>query len=420
MPPLNEKFSDAKNIDKIAMLSIHSSPAGELGTRDTGGMSVYIRELAKEFGYLGILVDVFTLSQTQSSPSIISLFNNVRLINLNVKSDQLIFKENLFDYLPAVLQAFNQTVKKESLRYDLIHSHYWLSGILGNQIKQIQGIPHVTTFHTMGAVKNRACLQESEPDFRIKQEKELAAACDRIIASTRNEAHELISLYHAKNEKIGVVPAGVNLELFQPMNQSAARRKLGLHGKEQLLLYVGRYVPVKGLDRLLKIMPHINNAKQDQHRFKLLVIGGDDENEQLPSVIRGLNIEKAVALLGRKDQALLPAYYSAADMLVVPSYHESFCLAGLESLACGTPVVTAPVGGLPEIINPTNGYVLEEPADKAMAAAIIKVADSQRQGRFNPNQIRASVLDYSWKNTAKLMLAEYQKVTKGNRFENQG
>lgn len=411
MSRFNEKFSDSKGICKIAMLSIHSSPAGELGTRDAGGMSVYIRELAKEFGNLGILVDVFTLCQNQDSSAIIPLFKNVRLISLNVNADQQITKENLFDYLPAVIEAFNETVEKEGVIYDLLHSHYWLSGALGNQIKQTRRIPHVTTFHTMGAAKNRACVQESEPDFRIEQEKELAAACDRIIASTQNEAQELTSLYHAAAEKIGVVPAGVNLELFQPLDKAATRRKLGLNGKEQLLLYVGRYVPVKGLDRLLKIMPDINDSKQDQNRFRLLVIGGDDENEKLTSIIRKLNIQTAVNLIGRMDQKFLSAYYSAADMLVVPSYHESFCLAGLESLACGTPVVATPVGGLPDIINHKNGCVLAEDSHRAMTEAITRVADCQRQGRFSQKHIRASVQDYSWTNTAKLMLAEYQKVT---------
>ena len=128
------------------------------------------------------------------------------------------------------------------------------------------------------------------------------------------------------------------------------------------------------------------------------------------SLIRDLNIQKAVTLIGRIDQKLLPAYYSAADMLVVPSYHESFCLAGLESLACGTPVVATPVGGLPAVINRQNGCVLAEDNDRAMAEAIVRVANNQRQGCFSPKHIRASVQGYAWSNTAKLMLSEYQKV----------
>ena len=149
------------------------------------------------------------------------------------------------------------------------------------------------------------------------------------------------------------------------------RRKLGFNGNEQLLLYVGRYVPVKGLDRLLKIMPHINNQNRDKHRFRLLVIGGDDENETIIyHVSKVLNIQKAVALIGRIDQELLPAYYSAADMLVVPSYHESFCLAGLESLACGTPVVATPVGGCRRSSIVPMGVFWPTDNDRAMAEAI--------------------------------------------------
>jgi len=392
------------------MLCIHSNPVGELGTRDTGGMSVYIRELARELSKIGVLVDVFTLCRNHSASSIIPLFKHVRLISLKVKAEEPITKENFFDYLPAVLQAFNETAEKEGLSYDLIHSHYWLSGVLGNHIRRMRGIAHATTFHTLGAVKNRFCPNELEPDFRIEQEKELTTACDRIIASTQREAHDLISLYHASAEKIGIVPAGVNLKLFQPLDKAASRRKLGFNDNENLLLYVGRYVPVKGLDRLLKIMPDINYRNRDKNRFRLLVIGGDDENEILNSLIRDLNIHKTVTLIGRIDQKLLPAYYSAADMLVVPSYHESFCLAGIESLACGTPVVATPVGEMPAVINRQNGCVLAEDNDRAMAEAIVRVANSQRQGCFSPEHIRASVQGYAWSNTAKLMLSEYQKV----------
>lgn len=392
------------------MLCIHSNPVGELGTRDIGGMSVYIRELARELGEIGVLVDMFTLCRDHSASSIIPLFKHVRLISLKVKEEEPITKENLFDYLPAVLQAFNELAEKEGLSYDLIHSHYWLSGLLGNQIKQLRGISHATTFHTLGAVKNRFCPNEAEPDFRIEQEKELMPVCDRIIASTQREAHDLISLYHASAEKIGIVTAGVNLNLFTPLDKAASRRKLGFNDNEYQLMYVGRYVPIKGLDRLLKIMPHINYQNRGKNRFRLLVIGGEDEHETLSSRIRDLNIQKAVTLIGRIDQELLPAYYSAADMLVVPSYHESFCLAGFESLACGTPVVATPVGGLPAFINRQNGCVLTEDNDRAMAEAIVHVANNQRQGFFSPQHIRSTVLGYAWSNTAKLMMSEYQKV----------
>lgn len=397
----------SKAINKIAMLSIHSSPMGALGTRDTGGMSVYVRELAKELGCLGIMVDVFTLCQDHSKAPVMRLDKNVRLVNLKINSGETIFKENLFDYLPAVFDAFNKTREKERLTYDLIHSHYWLSGVLGNRINQMYHTPHVVTFHTMGAIKNRYCANESEPEFRIEQEKQVATDCDRIVTSTLNEKNELILTGHASPEKIGVVLPGVNLSLFLPIEKDAARQNLGLNGKEQLLLYVGRNVPVKGLDRLLRILPDINR----NHRFRLLIIGGDNENKKLNSMIRGLRIQGSVDLIGRKDHAVLPAYYNAADMLVVPSYHESFCLAGLESLSCGTPVVSMPVGGMPEIINRNNGCVVSEVTDRTLAEAIIRVANSLQHKGFSPKRIRSSVQGYCWSNTATLMMQQYHKIT---------
>ncbi|MBT4363498.1 MAG: glycosyltransferase [Desulfobacteraceae bacterium] len=413
----HEKSIDSNDVLKIAMLSIHSSPVGELGTSDTGGMSVYIRELAEELGKTGVSTDIFTLCQNRQSSSITSLYKNVRLIYLNIKTDQPIIKETLFDYLPSVFDAFNETVTKDQTDYDkagydLIHSHYWLSGVLGNQIKQKYDLPHIITFHTTGAVKNRFCTQELEPDFRIEKEKGLTAACDRIVASTQNEAHDLISLYNAESEKISVVPAGVNLELFKPLDKTAACREIDFNDDAKLLLYVGRHVPIKGLDRLLKTISEIRNKIS----LRLLVIGGDDENEKLKSTIKDLNIQKEVDLSGRKDQKFLPAYYSAADMLVVPSYHESFCLAGLESLACGTPVVSTPVGIMPTIINNKNGCILTENNDSAMAEAILRVANNHDRGNYSPAQIRNSVKDYSWANTAELMLGEYHRVI--SNFDN--
>jgi len=414
----HDKLIDSKHIRRIAMLSIHSSPVGELGTRDTGGMSVYIQELSKALSKNGISTDVFTLCQglykDQSPAPITSLFKNVRLIKLNVKTDQKITKENLFNYLPEVFEAFNHTIDREKLSYNLIHSHYWLSAVLGDRITEMRGIPHIITFHTLGKVKNQVCPQESEPDVRIQHEKKLTEKCSRIIASTNNEKNDLISLYNAVAEKVSVVQAGVDLELFKPLKKDSARKKIGFNDSAHLLLYVGRNVPVKGLDRLLKTMPAINlktlGSQRLQKQFRLLIIGGDDESQNLVSMIHDLNIQKDVELVGRIDHKAMPVYYNAADILVVPSYHESFCLAGIESLACGTQVVCTPVGVMPEVINDTNGCMLMEGSNKEMAESIIRAANKQRIKSPGTMDIRKSVLDYSWANTAKLMLKEYNKI----------
>jgi len=391
-------------ISKIAMICIHSSPVGDIGSRDTGGMSVYIRELARELAGSGISVDIITLCENPSVSRIIPLFKNVRLICLDIKNHHATTKENLYGYLPEVHDEFKRFMHKRKVAYDIIHSHYWISGIFGNQIKKIWNIPHVITFHTLGAVKNNACSLELESDFRIEKEQELAEVCDKVIVSTFNEKKKLKHFYQVLDEKIGIVPAGVDFELFRPSDKTTARTELGLNDNKQLLLYVGRYVPIKGLDRLLKIMPDINH----ENRFKLIVIGGDDDHEKIDTLIRKLGVQKSVALIGRKNQNLLPRYYNASDMLVMPSYDESFGLVGLESLACGTPVVSTPVGIMPEIIDPKNGIIIKENDGNEMAEAIVHVANIQLEAGYSAEQIRVSVLDYSWKNMARRMMIEYQ------------
>ena len=324
---------------RIAMLSVHSSPIGELGTKNTGGMSVYIRETAQELGNRGHLVDIYTRLNGSGQKQIAHLYDNVRLIHLKAGNNGQMNKLALYGHLDDFFKELEKFRDRESVDYDLIHSHYWLSGRVGSWAQERWKVPHVFMFHTVGAVKNSTVGSEKEPELRTAIEKNLARKCDRILVATDKERGHLVQHYGACPETIGVVPCGVNLNLFRPLDKIAARKQLGFAQDETVVLFVGRFAPLKGIDRLLEAMAHLKHHQ----RLRLVIVGGDGNNapesQRLQGLSRGLSIQDSVTFVGRIEQSMLPPYYSAADVLVVPSHYESFGLVALESLASGTPVV---------------------------------------------------------------------------------
>ena len=397
------------------MLSIHSSPTGQLGTRDTGGMSVYIRELAKALGGRGHTIDIFTRLNNHDKNAVEKLYPNVRLIHLDAVDDEKITKSTLFPYLRDFFRVLEAFRAKAGISYDLIHSHYWLSGQLGQFAQHQWNIPHVLMFHTLGAVKNLTEVGEAESDLRISTEKELAKACHRILAPTEKEKEHLVQYYHVSKDRIGVVPCGVNLNLFRPMNGAAARRQLGLDSEDSVLLFVGRFDPLKGIDRLLSTMTHLKHREN----LRLVIIGGDGDQspefQRLQAVSAELGIQNAVSFVGRVDQKDLPPYYSAADILVVPSYYESFGLVGLESLACGTPVVSTRVGVLEDLLKQNNiGHLVENATPRSLAEGIEKILSIVSKTRLQDERIRSTVLRFQWPTVASAITDEYHRILDQN------
>ena len=396
---------------RIAMFSVHSCPLGELGTRNTGGMSVYIRELARHIGIFGHAVDIYTRLNGSKHNQIIELYDNVRLIHLSAGGNGYVHKLALYYYLSDFFRALEGFKNQEGLNYDLVHSHYWLSGRLGSWVQDRWNIPHIVMFHTLGSVKNRAGLTGREPDLRIATEKKLARICQRILSPTEREKENLLKYCQPPAEKIGVVPCGVNLDLFRPMDQAAARRRLGFGEDESIVLYVGRFDPIKGIDRLLEAMASLKHLK----RMRLVIIGGDGpdttEYRNLQQLSGQFGIEKSVRFVGRVEQSQLPPYYSAADALVVPSHYESFGLVGLESLACGTPVVATRVGAMEDIIeNGKTGHVAADLTPRGLANSIESVISNPAGTLLPADAIRASILKYGWPNVAAAVFNEYETV----------
>ncbi len=393
------------------MLTIHSSPLGPLGTRNTGGMSVYVRELAKWLGHLGHRVDIFTYLRAEAQDPV-ALYPNVRLIHLAPKSGAEITKEQLPLQLNAVFEALESYRRNRALTYDLIHSHYWLSGVVGAMAQAHWHCPHMTMFHTLGMAKNSTASGESESDQRITHEHLLVKTADMIVVAAARERENLIRLYRAEESRIKIIPCGVNLDHFQPLDGAACRRQLGIPMDRAVALFVGRFAPLKGIDALLGAVADLKKKLANLH---LVVVGGDGpqaaSTRSLTRLAGALDIQDRVTFTGPVDQRVLPNYYSACDLLAVPSHYESFGLVVLEALACGRPVVATPVGAVETIIQPgVNGLIVGRPSPDRVARGIARVLKEFRDAALDPVKIRATVADCGWNRVAAAINETYAEL----------
>ncbi|MEK7777817.1 MAG: glycosyltransferase [Chloroflexota bacterium] len=393
---------------RIAFISVHGCPLARPGSKDTGGMSVYVHQLAQTLGQLGFLVDIYTRIHDSHCPMLVNLDENVRVIHVRAGPVRAP-KDDLFRYLPRFIAQVKAYQEKHQIRYALVHTHYWLSGWVGQALAGEWGVPHVTTFHTLAEVKARARAGEKESDARSASERQVAASVDRIIVSTAHERGALQRLYDADEEKVRVVHPGVDLGLFKPGDQRAARGQLGLNG-HHTLLYVGRLDPIKGLEVLLHTLRSMDTPREVQ----LLVAGGskrDEEYRRLKGVARKLDVQCKVEFLGSLDHTLLPLYYQAADVCVVPSYYESFGLVALEAMACGTPVVASRVPGLEAIVGDNrSGYLVAWHCPDAFAdrLEVLLANDALRQSMGR--EAHAMAQDMSWDGAARAVAEVYAEL----------
>jgi D-inositol-3-phosphate glycosyltransferase len=370
-------------LNRVIMISVHSSPLDVLGGKDTGGMNVYIREVSRKLGRRDIKVDIFTLSKNPSFPNIVYLDEGVRVIHLKVGIEGHNDKNILWNYLPDFLEGIFLFVKEFGVTYDLIHSHYWLSGWIANELSKKWEVPTVHMSHTLGFLKNEVAKSDDEKDpcFRLEKEKEVLGAVDRIIATTLHEKTQLITRLGIPQKKVEVIPCGVDIDLFKPWETEEAKYYLGLNG-QRFVLFVGRIDPIKGIDNLLQAMSILSKKNKDINGdIKLLIIGGEEENQpltenhELRSLMRltsELHLEDQVEFLGTKKQEVLPYYYSSAEVCVLPSRYESFGIVALEAMACGTPIVASNVGGLSQIVGDKKTGFLVPAEDPDIMAERIK------------------------------------------------
>ena len=383
----------------IAMLSVHTSPLDSPGrTKDAGGMNVYIRELATELGRRGNSVDIFTRQTHERTPKIVHLAPNVRVIQIHAGPKSPLHKNSLFPYLPSFVAQVAKFADAEARSYDILHSHYWLSGVAGEQLAWRWDIPHVTMFHTLARLKQLAHPDEQEPPQRLDMEQRLLQSVDCVIAATTDERTQMMRYCGAPLNRVQVVPCGVDLDLFVPYPQQQARQELGLDIQHPLVLFAGRLDPFKGPDILLRA------AALMEEQAQIVIVGGsltdDKDLHNLRVLVAELNIQHRVRFLGAQPQHVLPYLYSAADVTVVPSYHESFGLVAVESLACGTPVVATRAGGLATIIrNDENGYLVPRCPGFFAERLDAIVGTPQTKARLQ-REARHSILQFSWQSVA--------------------
>jgi len=394
---------------RLALLSFHGCPVARLGEKDTGGMNVYVLQLAREFARKGIEVDVFTRYHDPDDPKIVELETGARVIHLNAGSYDAA-KEDLFDYIPEFLSELYSFQKSEGTTYDLVHSHYWLSGRVGMTLSRTWNVPHVATFHTLAQTKLRARVGEREPARRSTVESLVMQDADAIIVSTEEEKQDVVRLYNAHPQKVTVIPAGVNLDTFKPVNKQIARHRVGIH-ENQVILYVGRIEPLKGIDVLLKAAALLDNTDDT----RVLIVGGnpgsDTELDRLKALTSELGIDKMVTFTGSVKQNELPNYYSAANVFVLPSHSESFGLAALEAMACGTPVVVSRVGGLKTFIDSgETGYLVPWRCPEPFAQRLEMLLANPRLQEAMGEAARAKALQMGWGHAADRMLEFYSSL----------
>ncbi|KKS52122.1 MAG: hypothetical protein UV19_C0024G0008, partial [Parcubacteria group bacterium GW2011_GWA2_42_28] len=326
------------------ILSVHTCPVAALGGKKTGGMNVYVRDLARELGHKGIKVDIFTRCESLNSPEVRRLGQNVNVIHIPSGPSKTLTPMAIFSNLSEFTANVMDFKRRHQTRYDLIHAHYWLSGLVGLKLKIAWKIPLIQTFHTLGLVKQRFLPGLTEPPTRIAAEKQLVRMGNLILAFTADEVGHLQNLYGASLKKITVIPPGVDVNRFRPVTARIAKDKIGISPKpkQRMILFVGRLDPVKRVEVLLSAFKQIADKT-----IELVIIGGESGDEnlgRLKLLPENLKIGGRVSFLGQRDQIILPFYYSAAELVIVPSSYESFGLVALESMACGTPVVASKVG----------------------------------------------------------------------------
>lgn len=409
------------------MVVVHSNPLLEPGEGDSGGMTVYVRQMARNLAAVGVQVDVFTRKDVSETPEVVELEAGVRVIQIPA-GDPRLSKDEIPAHLPEftcnlinfVERAPNSARSPGSsgpnVPYDMIHSHYWLSGRVAGRLSERWGVPFVHTFHTLGRVKNGklAANDEPEPKSRLCGESRVISQADAIVASSPQERQWLTDLYSAHPERIHMITPGVDHDLFTPGDSEGSKAALGLGGKK-VLAYVGRLQPLKGPEIAIQALDALRtSAPELAGEVTLLVVGGPSGNGGASEAVRlhaltsELGLEGSVRFLPARPQSQLPEIYRASDVVLVPSHSESFGLVALEAQACGVPVVASDVGGLKSIIKDgATGFLVDPGSPEVFAEGAARLLDDPALAKAMGSEAVAWGNRFSWKRSVDCLRELY-------------
>lgn len=416
---------------RVAMISVHSDPSAKLGGHETGGQNVYVSELSKRLGQMGWSVDVFTRLTRKRRKMVRSYGKNINIIYLKAGPRYSIAKEEVLDKLPEFLGNFLTYKEENKLNYSIVHGNYYLGGWVAAQIKRILHIPMIETFHSLGHIRHRA-LEKFEKEGvniekfgkRLRTEEEIMKTTDRIIATSPPEKRDLIHYYDFGLEnKIKIIPCGVNLKRFRKINFKNARDYINLPEKDKIIIYIGRIDWRKGIETIIQAFPlvlkKLSKFKKD---LKIVIIGGKigkrgnmadkQEIKRLKNIAQELGIEKKVLFLGRRDQEKLRYYYSSGDIFITPPYYEPFGMTSLEAMRCGVPVIASNIGGLSYIIqNRKTGLFFSPGNHRILAKKIVELFINKKlRNKLTKNAEKMVKENYSWEKVSSEIANLYQEL----------
>jgi D-inositol-3-phosphate glycosyltransferase len=403
---------------RIAFISEHASPLAALGGVDSGGQNVYVGELAKQLTTNGFEVDIFTRWDNPQLPRIITWVPDVRVIHVEAGPLEIIEKEKLFAFMPKFAQKMIEFIAEEQVCYGLIHANFWMSAMVASELKKVLNIPFIVTFHALGFIRKMYQGDNDKfPPERIEIEKQIVREADQIIAECPQDKCDLIEHYDAPVEKITIVPCGFNSTEFYPMDKTLARMVVNIDASEHVILQLGRVVPRKGIDNVIRAMGKLKNCPKP---VRLYIVGGEtdfvDENNpeirRLKQVAEEEGVSASITFTGRMKRDMLKYYYSAADIFITTPWYEPFGITPLEAMACGTPVIGSDVGGIKySVEDGETGYLVPANDPVTLAEKVTELLNDEALIlQMRANALKRVNSMFTWSKVADLMTAVYERV----------
>lgn len=389
------------------MISYHTCPLSDIEGGEVGGMNIYVLELCRQLTAKGYVIDIFTRSQDKNIQKIVDIQDSLRVIHIVAGQEVEIEKKKLIEYVPEFLTNLFSFISENQLTYDLIYAHYYLSGIVGLEIKKKYKIPLFVTFHTLALMKNLVARDESEKEDlkRIESEISLVKKADKIISTSTQDAKYLATLYNCSASKVAVLTPGIDLKTFSPQDKIKAKQIVGADKDHKIILFVGRIEPLKGIDVLLYAMK-ILLENNPQMRLCLWILGGDVERKsnelrRLEQLRKLLNISTGVTFVGRKHQSELPSYYNASEIVVLPSHYESFGIVALEAMSCGVPVIATDTAGIAGLFDEESVLITSANNPLMLAQKIKNLLTNEDEYRKVSHEVLEKARELSWENIAE-------------------